>query len=89
MRSYWRSLRTKLAAASPFHCCLVSPGSKKAFLRALRTMLTTGVSPKFEIRSVIAVTGVSVLPVSRLALQYRHFAPALRESLSHGLCIDK
>jgi len=23
---------TKLAAASPFHCCLVSPGSKRAFL---------------------------------------------------------
>ena len=23
---------TKLAAASPFHCCLVSPGSKRAIL---------------------------------------------------------
>jgi len=66
VRSYWRSLRTKQAAASPFHCCLVSPGSKKAFLRALRTMLTTGVSPKFEIRSVIAVTGVGVLPLRDL-----------------------
>jgi hypothetical protein len=41
VRSYWCSLhKTKLAAASPFHCRLVSPGSKKAFLRALRTMLT-------------------------------------------------
>jgi phosphoribosylaminoimidazole-succinocarboxamide synthase len=34
----WRSLYlTKLAAASPFLCCLVSPGSKLAFLRAFRT----------------------------------------------------
>ncbi len=89
MRSYWRSLRTKLAAASPFHCCLVSPGSKRTFLRALRTMLTTGVSPKFEIRSVIAVTGVSVLPASRLALHTRKFARPIRECLSHMLCIDK
>jgi hypothetical protein len=58
--------RTKQAAASPFHCRLVSSGSKKANLRALRTMLTNGVSPKFEKRSVIAVTGVSFLSASRL-----------------------
>ena len=38
MSGCWRSLYlTKLAAASPFLCCLVSPGSKLAFLRAFRT----------------------------------------------------
>jgi len=58
-RGYWRSLhKTKLAAASPFHCCLVSPGSKKAFVRAFRTMLTNGVSPMRETRSVTAITRV-------------------------------
>jgi hypothetical protein len=35
---HWRSLySTKLAAASPVHCRLVSSGSRSAFLRALRT----------------------------------------------------
>jgi len=30
-RGYWWSLhKTKQAAASPFHCCLVSPGSRAA-----------------------------------------------------------
>jgi hypothetical protein len=47
---------TKLAAASPFHGHFVSPGSKRTFLLALRTMLTTGVSPMCEVRTVTAVT---------------------------------
>jgi len=51
-------VQTKLVAASPFHCCLVSPGSKKTFLRAFRTMLTSGVSPIWKQHSVTAITGV-------------------------------
>jgi hypothetical protein len=51
---------TKQAAASPFHGYFVSPGSKRAFVHALRTMLTTGVSPIQECRSVTAVTGVCI-----------------------------
>jgi hypothetical protein len=40
---------TKQAAASPFHGYFVSPGSKRVFLLALRTMLTavTGVCDLF------------------------------------------
>ena len=49
---------TKLAAASPFHNRFVSPGSKRAFLRAFRTMLTNGVSPIRKCRTVTAVTWV-------------------------------
>lgn len=49
---------TKLAAASPFHGHFVSPGSKRAFLLALRTLLTIEVSPIRKIRSVTTVTGV-------------------------------
>jgi hypothetical protein len=50
--------QTKLAAASPFHCCLVSPGSKRTFVHALRTMLTNEVSPMRKMHSVTAVTMV-------------------------------
>ena len=56
-------IQTKLAAASPFHCCLVSPGSKKAFVHAVRTMLTNGVSRILGWRSVTAVTTVCGNPV--------------------------
>jgi len=49
-------VQTKLAAASPFHGYFVSPGSKKAFLLALRTMLTNGVSRIRKARSVTNVT---------------------------------
>jgi hypothetical protein len=33
-------IQTKLAAASPVHGYLVSPGSKRTFLLVFRTMLT-------------------------------------------------
>jgi hypothetical protein len=48
--------QTKLAAASPFHCCLVTTGSKRAFVLALEPMLTIEVSLKRESGSVTAVT---------------------------------
>jgi hypothetical protein len=56
VRDYWQSPSTKLAAASPFRCYLVSHGSKRTFLRALRTLVTNGVSPMSTVRSVTAVT---------------------------------
>jgi len=62
--------QTKLAAASPFHCCLVSPGSKRAIVHALRTMLTNGVSPMRTPRSVMAVTGLRSRP--RLGTSDQH-----------------
>jgi hypothetical protein len=57
VRDYWQSLSTKLAAASPFRCYLVSHGSKRGILlAALRTMVTNGVSPMLWVRSVTTVT---------------------------------
>ena len=50
--------QTKLAAASPFHGYFVSPGSKRAFLAALRTMLTNEVSPMRKVHSVTVITMV-------------------------------
>ena len=47
---------TRLAAASPFHCYLVSLGSKRAFVRAFRTLLTNEVSRIRINRTVTAIT---------------------------------
>jgi hypothetical protein len=57
-RGHWRSLHlTRVAASSPFHNSLVSPGSKGGLvLLAARTMLTIGVSPMSRTWSVTAVT---------------------------------
>jgi hypothetical protein len=48
--------QTKLAAASPFHCCLVTTGSKRAFVLAPEPMLTIEVSPMKKSGSVTAIT---------------------------------
>lgn len=57
---------TKLAAASPFHCCFVSPGSKRTFLRVPRTMLTNSVSRISVMGSVMTITQVHILRGNRI-----------------------
>ena len=52
---------TKLAAASPFHCCLVPPAQRN-LLTSSRTLVTNEVSPNFNLRSVTAVTGLCGIP---------------------------
>jgi hypothetical protein len=71
-------IQTKLAAASPNLGQFVSPGSKRAYVLAFRTMLTGGVSPMSRVRSVSAVTTprTSVLRDDRCGM-YASFYPVL------------
>jgi hypothetical protein len=76
---------TKQAAASPFHGYFVSPGSKRVFLLALRTMLTIGVSPMWIRRSVTAVTGVcDLFPHDADAANEPSLSPQLLFNLDQG-----